>query len=168
MTKYGVTAAQSFNRFRIIRTKSVSRPRNPQCAVGVALLAVVVLSVSPLLAEDASSLSCIQQVEVPVYAGVLWQARISGTATVRATLDEHGRPSKIRVDSPHPSLTKWLTSWFNHAAFLPQCGGRTMTVELTYMLEGAKRESPDNRVILKYPGIIQIIAHPPILHPSVD
>jgi hypothetical protein len=123
---------------------------------------------SLLGAADRPALACIQDMALPVYSGPIWQAQITGTATVGIGLDVRGVPSEVRVASPHVALTKWLTEWFKKSLFLPECGGQTITLILKYRLEGPSHEKPENKVVLKYPGTIEFIAYPPILRPSVD
>lgn len=120
------------------------------------------------LAEEQPGLACVGEMALPVYSGVIWQARITGTARVRIALDARGRPSEVRVESPHVSLTNWLTWWFKKSSFLQQCGGQTIDLTFKYRLEGANHEMPDNQIVIKYPGTFEITAYPPILHVAID
>jgi hypothetical protein len=119
-------------------------------------------------AADRAALGCIQDVALPAYSGLIWQARITGTATVRIGLDAHGAPSEVDVESPHVAMTNWLRGWAKKSSFLPECGGQTIALTLKYRLEGSNHETPENRVVLKYPGTIEFIAYPPVPHVSVD
>ena len=118
---------------------------------------------------DRSGFNCLESMTVPEYVGVIWQARITGTAKVTVTLDQNATASLIQVDSPHASLSNWLKWWFgNEVSFRRACRGKTVDFELNYALEGEKRETPDNQVVIKYPNGFQITAHPPILHPTIN
>jgi hypothetical protein len=114
-------------------------------------------------AQDRNGLACIQEMSVPEYIGVLWQARIVGTANVEISLDANGVPADVRVQSPHVSMTNWLAGWFKKSSFLPVCGRQTISLRFVYRLEGAKRDKPDNQIVIKYPGTFEITAHPPDL-----
>jgi hypothetical protein len=122
-----------------------------------------------LAEEEQSGLACISDMALPVYAGIFWQAQITGTGRVRIVLSSHGMPLEVRVlDSPHAFLTTWLPLWFKKSSFLPQCGGKTVQLILKYRLEGPRRESPDNQVVIKFPGTFEITAYPPILHEQIN
>ncbi len=123
-----------------------------------------------LLAEqEQPGLACISDMALPVYAGILWQAQVTGTVKVRIALSPGGTPSEVRViESPHPSFTIWLPGWFKKSSFLPQCGGKTIALTIKYRLEGLRSESPDNQIVIKFPDTFEITAHPPILHQTID
>lgn len=129
---------------------------------------IVCVGSSLLEAADRAALGCIQDVELPVYSSLIWQARITGTAVVKIALDTGGRPIDVHVDGPHVALTNWLTLWFKKSSFLSECDGQTITLTLRYRLEGPNHERPENRVVLKYPGTIEFVAYPPIPHSTVD
>jgi hypothetical protein len=122
-----------------------------------------------LAEEEQPGLACISEMAVPVYAGMFWQAQTTGTVKVRIALSPGGTPSEVRVvESPHPSFTIWLPGWFKKSSFLTQCGGKTIELTFKYRLEGLRRESPDNEVVIKFPDTFEITAHPPILHQTID
>jgi hypothetical protein len=105
---------------------------------------------------------------LPVYAGLVWQAQLTGTATVRVVLNAEGKALEIKVDSPHKALTGWVAGTLTRASFLKQCGGRTLELVFKYRLEGQKRNTPDNQIVVKHPGTVEVIAFPPILHQIVN
>jgi len=119
--------------------------------------------------QEQPGLACISDMALPVYAGIFWQAQVTGTVKVRIALSPGGTPSEVRViESPHPSFTIWLPGWFKKSSFLPQCGGKTIALTIKYRLEGLRRESPDNQIVIKFPDTFEITAHPPILHQTID
>jgi hypothetical protein len=120
-------------------------------------------------AADVPALGCIETVALPVYAGIFWQAQITGTVNVEIAIGHGGAPLDVQVlESPHALLTKWLPDWFKKSVFQSACGGQTIHITLIYRLEGERREAPENQVVIRYPGTFEITAHPPILHPTVD
>jgi hypothetical protein len=123
-----------------------------------------------LLAEEKQpGMACISDMALPVYAGIFWQAQTTGTVKVKIALSSGGTPSEVQViESPHPSFAIWLPGWFKKSSFLPQCGGKTIELTIKYRLEGLRRESPDNQVVIKFPDTFEITAHPPILHQTID
>jgi hypothetical protein len=134
----------------------------------IACLSLLGCATGALVAQDRSDLACIQELAVPAYSSLIWQARITGTATVQISLSATGSPTEVRVQSPHVALTNWLSLWFKKSSFLPVCGGKTLNLTLVYRLEGANQETPDNRIVIRYPATIDITAHPPIPHVIVD
>jgi hypothetical protein len=106
--------------------------------------------------------------ELPVYSGVIWQARIAGTATVHIDLNSAGAVANIDVQSPHAALTNWLKLWFKKSSFLSECGGQTIQFTLRYRLDGAPHDKPENQIVLKFPDTIEITAYPPILRGIVN
>src|SRR5882762_4128383 len=168
MTRYGALAAAQSVRSPTDRI-SLQTLKVLRKMAGV-LLGIFVLGIAGsnglLLAEEKQSgLACISDMALPVYAGILWQAQITGTARVRIALSPGGTPSEVRViESPHASFAIWLPGWFKKSSFLPQCAGKTIELTLKYRLEGLRRESPDNQVVIKFPDTFEITAHPPILH----
>jgi hypothetical protein len=79
---------------------------------------------------------------LPVYAGIFWQAQITGTVKVKIALSSGGTPSEVRViESPQASFAIWLPGWFKKSSLLPQCAGKTIELTLKYRLDGLKRES---------------------------
>ena len=133
-----------------------------------ASVVLALFAFASLSADEVPALGCINEMAVPVYAGVIWQARIVGTATVKLSLRADGSPSEVHVESPHVSLTNWLTWWFMKTSFLPRCGGQTIQLAIKYRLQGEKRESPENEVTVKFPNTFEITAHPPILHQTIN
>jgi hypothetical protein len=122
-----------------------------------------------LLFANEPGLACVSEMALPVYAGIFWQAQITGTVRLRIVLSPDGTPSEVLVlESPHAFLTTWLPRWFQKSSFLPRCGGKSIGLTIIYRLEGARRESPDNQVKIKFPGTFEITARPPILHQTID
>jgi hypothetical protein len=121
-----------------------------------------------LHAEEISGFGCVDQMTLPVYAGLVWQAQITGTATARILLNSEGSALHVKIDSPHKALTGWVAGTLSKASFLKECKGRTIELIFKYRLEGQKREAPDNQIVVKHPGTVEITAYPPILHPIVN
>ncbi len=168
MIKYSGTARRLSIRSRLRDTNVRLRLRR----AGSAMLGVVALAISmssSSRAEDQSALSCISSLAVPGYAGLFWKAQTTGDVRLRLVLSKEGAVSDVRVvESPHPSFAIWLPQWFKKSSFLSRCGGKTLEITLRYQLEGKPSESPDNRIVVKYPDTFEIIASPPISHPIVD
>lgn len=134
----------------------------------IGLATVLAGSIGTVAAQDFSDIGCIEEMSIPSYTGVLWQARIVGTAKIEIALDAGGAPAKVLVQSPHISMTNWLTSSFKRSSFLPICGGRTIHLTFVYKLEGDQQDKPDNRITIKHPGTFEITAHPPKLPEIVN
>jgi hypothetical protein len=167
MTRYGAIAAAQLLLSPINRTSS--QLGKTACLV-LGLFALTSAGGNGLLlAEERPGLGCISEMALPVYAGVFWQAQITGTAIVRIVLGPKGTPSDVQVvESPHAFLKNWLPEWFKKSSFLPGCGGQTIQITLKYRLDGARRESPDNHIVIRFPGTFEITAYPPILHQTID
>ena len=134
------------------------------CLVGLAITGCNSL----LFAADRPGLWCISKSSLPVYAGLPWQAQLTGTATARIIVGSEGKPLEIKVAGTHGALTAWVKGWLNRTSFLPECKGQTIDLKFEYRLEGARREFPDNQIVIKFPGTFEITAHPPILRQNVD
>ena len=162
MIPYGATAATQLTSHSALRLNPVAR----------AVLGLLALAASGpngfISGEERPGLSCIKEMEVPVYRSLPWLAQETGTVMARIALNTGGKPSDISIESPHKALTGWVTAWLRKSSFLPACGGQTIQLTFTYRLEGERRELPDNRIVIKFPGIFEITAHPPILHQTVD
>jgi len=172
MTRYGaIVAAQSApspTTRTSLKTLGVLS-KMASLVLGLFALGIVGSNALLLADEEQPGLACISDMALPVYAGIFWQAQITGTAKVRIAMSPGGTPSEVRVlESPHAFLTTWLPDWFKKSSFLPQCGGKTIDLTIKYRLEGLRRESPDNQVVIKFPGTFEITAHPPILHQTID
>jgi hypothetical protein len=132
------------------------------------LLLVVVCSGRPLHAENISGFECVDRMMLPVYAGLVWKAQITGTATVRIGVSSEGTISDVKVESPHVALTGWVSGTLKRALFRKECYGRTIVLTFKYTLEGREREAPDNQIVIRHPGTVEILAHPPILRQIID
>lgn len=160
MIRFGAIAAMQFFPFRI---PAIEVPR-------IALIVAFGITASPTLAraEEASALGCINEMAVPVYGSIPWLAQISGTAMVIVRLDPSAKPLDIDVQSSHKALTDWVRGWLRKSTFLSGCAGKTVRLLFKYHLEGERRESPDNHVVVRFPGTFEITASPPVLHQTID
>jgi hypothetical protein len=105
---------------------------------------------------------------LPVYGSLPWIAQITGTASVTIRLDHSAKVQNLEVESPHKALTEWVEGWLTRSSFLDSCGGQTVQLTFKYLLEGERRNAPENRVVVKFPGTFEITASPPILHQIVN
>ena len=141
-------------------------PARPFTAIMVTTLS---LFCHPVAAAQRSGLSCISNLSIPVYGGLLWQAQLTGTVSVTVVVTAGGAASEITVlQSPHEFFRLWLPLRLKTSVFLPECAGRNIELTFRYSLVGPRREAPDNQVVVKSPGIFEITASPPILHQTID
>lgn len=109
--------------------------------------------------EDGG-LECLRDLEVPVYAGIMWRSGFIGTAKASFELAADGTVAKVTVVSPFVALSQILEGQLRKATFLPGCSGRTMKLDFIYNLLGPPAESPDNTIRVQGPRTFIITAHP--------
>lgn len=161
MIRCGVTVAADSS--MAFLTMSGSLHRRGGCIRAGLLMCFLVIGRA--MAEE-SAFQCIEQITMPVYGGLVWQAQVTGRATAQIVLTD-GKP-EIRVQSSDRVLAAWVTGALRAATFRTECRNRIVHLEFQYELRGKRREAPDNQVSVKYPGTILITASPPVLHPSID
>ena len=132
-------------------------------------ICMVGLSSAPIcnsvIAAQRSALACINNLSLPVYDSLVWQAQITGTAVLQVKVASDGTASEVQVlQVPHKVFKEWLQRVTKESTFLTECAGQTLELTFKYNLEGLRREAPDNRVVVRAPGIFEITASPPILH----
>ena len=134
------------------------------------MVAIAILpTCHPVWADERSVLSCISNLPVPVYEGLLWQAQLTGIVAVRIVVGPDGAASEVQVvQSPHEFFKTWLPTRLKKSMFLTECGGQTLELTFKFHLEGLRSEAPVNRVVVKSPGTFEITASPPILHETVN
>jgi len=112
-------------------------------------------------AEDV----CVRNVSVPGYPGLAKQARIAGTAVVKADLNADGDVTAARATGAHPILDdaaeRNLQQWKFCPADSPSFSVRHVTVTYVYRLaqpEENLRSHP--HVVIDLPDRIEISAQP--------
>lgn len=167
MTKSGGVVAERLPASLIHRTRSrFNIAVRPFTAI---VLAAASLFCSPTFAEQRSALSCISNLSVPLYGGLLWQAQLTGIVSVKVVVGAGGAAKDVTVlESPHEFFRLWLPVRLKASAFLAECVGQTLQFTFKYSLVGPRRDAPDNQVVIKSSGVFEITASPPILHPTID
>jgi hypothetical protein len=110
--------------------------------------------------QDSNSLDCVAELNIPVYEGILWRARISGDVSVSINIGKGGS-STVRATGPHTSLVNWVEQEITKSTFRAVCDGRIINLFLSYHQEGPITESPVNRIKFRPPNRFEIIASPP-------
>lgn len=148
----------------------MGRIRNfaPAIPLLAALIGAGLCGRGQLNAQAGPGLECIEQMTLPVYAGLVWQAQVVGVATVRLVVSWDGSASEVTIESPHKTLTAWVAGALRSARFRRECKGQAVVLTFKYSLQGEKRAAPDNQITVRHPGIVEIRAHPPVLRETVD
>jgi hypothetical protein len=118
--------------------------------------------------KGANGLECVAEMDIPVYGGVIWQARVTGQASAVVTIGKNGIPLTVEVGSPHEALTNWLKWWFSKSRFQPRCAGQSIELRLVYRQEGEANAEPRNQVKFRSPNTFEIIANPPLRFETVN
>lgn len=106
---------------------------------------------------------CAKELKVPLYnPGPIWQAQLSGTASVRITI-KGAKAESVTVTGVHEGLGEWIKTELSESVFNQVCDAMTIEMTLTYRLEGRRARSPISEVRYLPPNDFIITARPPII-----
>jgi hypothetical protein len=131
--------------------------------LGASLDGLNAQTVNPPFRTD---LVCVESMSVPQYDGLLWIARVSGTARVLVSIGADGAPTAVEVQSASRQLVAWLRSSFQDAKFSSRCAGQTIEVNFIYELRGNPTASPHNKTRLMNMNTFEVVANLPIPIPT--
>jgi len=109
-----------------------------------------------------TGLACAARMPIPNYRGVIWQARVSGSAQVTITIGPGGTISAVEVRSSQSVLAAWLKARLRGVTMLDSCAGQIVEVNFAYLLRGDPSADPQNEITLIGSNTFEVIAHPPI------
>jgi hypothetical protein len=111
-------------------------------------------------AFSKADITCLEDMQVPLYDGLMWVARASGSLRASIVIGESSGSSMINVHGEPPIILERLKSALQEAKFSSRCRGRTLELNFVYRLEGKPDDSPHNRLRLKGNNTIEVIARP--------
>ena len=114
-----------------------------------------------------NDLECVEELNIPVYAGALWRAQVTGDVMVSIQILADRR-AKAVAKSTHISLSKYVEQEIIKSKFRPACMGRTIEIFLRYRQEGLIDEGPVNRLKFRPPNRFEVIACPPPPHTIIN
>ena len=113
-------------------------------------------------AQSSPPQDCLIELNVPVYSSIVWQAQLSGTATVEVRIGTEGEVAGVRVEGVHDALKGLIQIQLAESKFRKECAGRSMSYRLTYRLRGLATSRPENALKFRPPNHFLITAGPPI------
>ena len=104
-----------------------------------------------------------QGTQGPLYnPGLIWQAQLSGTASVRIAI-KGAKAESVTVTGVHDGLAHWIKTQLSESVFNQVYHAMTIEMTLTYKLEGRRARSPISEVRYLPPNDLLITARPPII-----
>lgn len=141
--------------------------RAPHVLVSVLLaLAPPLLGQGTNLVPPSASLACIEEMQVPLYEGLMWVARASGLMRVSVNIGADAAATVVIVHGQPPIILEVLKSAMRAAKFSGRCSGQMIEVNFVYRLEGTPDSSPHNRIKIKSGNTFEIVARPPVPMPT--
>ena len=96
------------------------------------------------------------------YDGLVWRARLAGTATVDITIGKEGSPETIAVRGVAELLKGMISVQIKRSKFSLACARRTVRYVFEYRLAGRDAPAPTNALQFRPPNHFIITSSPPI------
>ena len=114
-------------------------------------------------------LSCLLQLNVPLYQQLARDARASGSVRAVVEIGKSGNPGSIEVEgTAAPGIKALVRSAFREARFDVSCASRFVEVNFVYRLEGQPSPEPRNKLRFIGPNTFEITSTPAIPIPTVE
>ena len=158
MIRYGISAKKQLKRSI---TSKVELFLRIAVLFGVMSISRFELSSAQTIMPGFSALACIEELKIPPYQGIVWQAQLTGIAKVTLIVSENGKAADLSVSGVHKALALWIRSHIEGARFHSTCAGHQLEYTFSYRLEGERSLVPFSSVVLRAPGHFIITGRPP-------
>ncbi len=110
-------------------------------------------------------LACIEDMQVPLYDGLLWVARASGSFRASIAIGSDSTSTRVNVDGKPGLIQEMLKSALGQARFSRHCSGQALELSFVYRLEGKADKNPHTQLRFKGANTFEITASPPPFMP---